>query len=336
MQVILKDIFLMDKGTSASTKFEWDEDIVGYRMDHPESMDWLIGHIHSHNTMTVFFSPTDWAELNDNCTNHNYYLSIIVNNYMDIVGKIAFTGDPSVFICQNEHGESYELVIEANCVNPFMFVYKCEFNMPRNNITVPREFQERTEVIEKKAAERWKTVQDAIQVEGVKKNNRIISYDDNKSSFPDWNGSKYKGAREVPEIIPDELDYVYGYGYADTHEDDTIFGAYLLRLGIIDSEDEGMSSIIEDLECMIINGELYAKAVVRYLPTLYLTFFKDKINKMISDKERADYFDKIMDGLINELKEEASKVNYFHELVDELIDGIIEVKARLRTESVIK
>lgn len=44
-----------------------------------------IGHIHSHNTMGVFFSGTDWGELEDNAPNHNYYLSLIVNNFMDFL-----------------------------------------------------------------------------------------------------------------------------------------------------------------------------------------------------------------------------------------------------------
>lgn len=44
VKLVSKDILLMDKGSSAYTEYDWDEDIVEYRMNNPESMDWLVGH----------------------------------------------------------------------------------------------------------------------------------------------------------------------------------------------------------------------------------------------------------------------------------------------------
>jgi len=47
------------------------------------------GHVHSHNTMSVFFSPEDMSELNDRVKDHNMYFSIIVNVFGDKIAKVA-------------------------------------------------------------------------------------------------------------------------------------------------------------------------------------------------------------------------------------------------------
>ena len=85
MVVTLVDVFLMDKGTGGYTEYLFDGTIVMHMMKNPELNRCLRGHIHSHNDMSVFFSDTDWSELNDNCPNFNFYLSLIVNNYMEMM-----------------------------------------------------------------------------------------------------------------------------------------------------------------------------------------------------------------------------------------------------------
>src|SRR5210317_1332619 len=36
VEFILKDIYLMDKGSAAFTSYELDEELIGYKMDNPE------------------------------------------------------------------------------------------------------------------------------------------------------------------------------------------------------------------------------------------------------------------------------------------------------------
>jgi hypothetical protein len=38
----------MHKGSAGYTEYDYDEEVVGFRMDNPESLKWKIGHIHSH------------------------------------------------------------------------------------------------------------------------------------------------------------------------------------------------------------------------------------------------------------------------------------------------
>ena len=86
------DIYPMDMGSSAYTEYDFSEEVFDYYEKHPERFGMKYGHIHSHHSMGAFFSGTDSQELIDNCVNHSYYISVIVNNNEDIVAKIAIPG----------------------------------------------------------------------------------------------------------------------------------------------------------------------------------------------------------------------------------------------------
>lgn len=89
------DIYPMDKGTGAATNYIFDpETVVDAFEANPDWMEkeYKIGHIHSHNTMNVFFSGTDMGELHDNAPNHDFYVSLIVNNKNEMTAKCAFVG----------------------------------------------------------------------------------------------------------------------------------------------------------------------------------------------------------------------------------------------------
>lgn len=75
-----KDIFLMDVGSATYTEFETSPDIMAYMMDNPELMDSQTGLIHSHDTMSTFFSATDLNTLLDEGSSRNHFVSLIVNN----------------------------------------------------------------------------------------------------------------------------------------------------------------------------------------------------------------------------------------------------------------
>lgn len=144
MVIEIKDILPLDKGSSAFTSYALDGRFVDYMMDNPEAMDWHVGHIHSHNVMRVFFSGTDNAELQDNAPMHNFYLSMIVNNYMDIIAKIAVQGQaqkkvPKVpVMALDEEGNPYVFQKRDFKVDfKYLFTYDCEIQANITKISVP-------------------------------------------------------------------------------------------------------------------------------------------------------------------------------------------------------
>lgn len=87
------DIYPMDKGSSGYTEYDIGEEIFDYYEKHPKRFGMKYGHIHSHHNMNAYFSGTDMQELKDNCINHSYYVSLIVNNMGKMVAKIAIVGE---------------------------------------------------------------------------------------------------------------------------------------------------------------------------------------------------------------------------------------------------
>lgn len=144
-----KEILLMDVGTKAHTEYKFTGEVSGFIMDN-NLMMCKYGHIHSHNTMGVFFSGEDDGELNRNCDTHNYYLSLIVNNYMDMIAKVVFASTPATFSCPDEHGEVYSLSVQG--LKKLMFVYDCKIVMPEV-ITVTDDFRTRLAEIKRRTAE---------------------------------------------------------------------------------------------------------------------------------------------------------------------------------------
>lgn len=125
----VEDIYLMDKGTGAHTSHDYnDEDVAEAFETYPEYMDMKLGHIHSHNSMNVFFSSTDKDELLDNVSNHLYYLSLIVNNKGEMCAKVAYEGKQILknkTTLKNKLGNwvttSFSKPVEKNV----MFVHEC-------------------------------------------------------------------------------------------------------------------------------------------------------------------------------------------------------------------
>ena len=167
--IVLRDIIPLDKGTQAFTSYNNFEELLKYFdevIDTQPTLEEdyqngkvLIGHIHSHNTMAVFFSGTDNQELVDNCENHFYYLSLIVNNFMDFCCKIAIhaTVDFSTdvpYTAKNELGNSYDLnTTTITYKKEKMLLYDCKITTEKEDIIVPETFMGRVKGIIQKAAE---------------------------------------------------------------------------------------------------------------------------------------------------------------------------------------
>lgn len=140
----LENILPMHKGTSGYTEYELGESVIEYMMENEEAENWKMGHIHSHNTMNVFFSGTDWSELEDNAPNHNFYLSLIVNNFMDFCAKVCFIAesDKAQFTAKDENGKRYHYSLDEVSETKLV-VYDCDIESPVNVIEVEDDFRDK-------------------------------------------------------------------------------------------------------------------------------------------------------------------------------------------------
>ena len=85
------EVFPMSKGSSVAVEQSPDVAIaqhLGKYLTKGE-MPPKYGTIHSHHSMGVFFSGTDYNDLEENAKLHNYYLSIVVDNYGKLHGHIG-------------------------------------------------------------------------------------------------------------------------------------------------------------------------------------------------------------------------------------------------------
>jgi hypothetical protein len=147
-KITLKTILPLDMGSAAYTEYNLDERFMDFiEEDFEERCTWKLGHIHSHNSMAVFFSGTDMAELNDNAPAHNFYLSLIVNNAMDFLAKVAFIGEAKKDIKQvpytakNVQGLDYIIEkqdFEVN--NQKLFIFDCDIYSDLQELSVTEDF----------------------------------------------------------------------------------------------------------------------------------------------------------------------------------------------------
>jgi len=147
-KITLKTILPLDMGSQAYTEYNLDERFMDFvEEDFEERCTWKLGHIHSHNSMAVFFSGTDMAELNDNAPAHNFYLSLIVNNAMDFLAKVAFIGEAKKDIKQvpytakNVQGHDYIIEkqdFEVN--NQKLFIFDCDIYSDLQELSVTEQF----------------------------------------------------------------------------------------------------------------------------------------------------------------------------------------------------
>lgn len=147
-KITLQQILPMDIGTAGYTEYEITGDVTKFMRENDAlEKDWKMGHIHSHHSMTVFFSGTDQSELEDNSEHHNFYLSVIVNNKGDITGKVGITAESNIsenntsisYIARDEDDEEYSIEDVVVRSEKKFFEYNCEFFLEEEE-TVSQEF----------------------------------------------------------------------------------------------------------------------------------------------------------------------------------------------------
>lgn len=83
-------IYPMNIGSSTYTEFDYSSEVMNAYDLNDELIECSQGMLHTHHSMSTFFSGTDTDELLSNCKNFNYYISLIVNFDKNYKCKIAF------------------------------------------------------------------------------------------------------------------------------------------------------------------------------------------------------------------------------------------------------
>lgn len=265
----------MHKGTTTYTEYDYgDENLIGFLMDNMERRMDRIGHIHSHNTMNVFFSGTDEEELIGNSFNHDYYLSFIVNNYMDVTAKIAFTGltEPQEvqvnYNCKAENGKNYKIPAEKFVVQKeAVFVTDCEIIVPEEEIlVVPKGFSDRVDFIIQEAKNRALVLAEKNKANA---NNKNFGGTGNNKSFNGWENLNQSFAKEKQFNVP-SLD-----------EGTRNFIFFLLNFGNepdypISKEDDLIDTALENYYMVVTDVEEYTNSIINMYTALYDKFFDPK------------------------------------------------------------
>lgn len=311
MEVVLKDILPMDKGTSGFTEYNLDKRFVDYLMDNPEAMMWKAGHIHSHNTMPVFFSGTDTDELHDNSSNYDFYLSLIVNNFMDFKAKIATIGHAKVesivaqYNATDENGEVYGIDEGKFYVDvKRMYTYECEIVSSIEQIDAPDYFKNGVKHILKPKVTTPVVNKDLKSGKGWQKNE--------KKKFVQ-KPFENKKKQQTPEEMLDEKYQEFADFYVEelfpTQSETELFIMALFNLSGIMSLHDTMESILGGVTELEIDEHEIAMNILDSCVDVYAKFYPERnvdefaldimaVNEVLEDfKEEYSY----MPGTIKSL-----------------------------------
>jgi hypothetical protein len=288
-KITLKTILPLDMGSQAYTEYNLDERFMDFiEEDFEERCTWKLGHIHSHNSMAVFFSGTDMAELNDNAPAHNFYLSLIVNNAMDFLAKVAFIGEAKKDIKQvpytakNVQGHDYIIERQDFEVNTQkLFIFDCDIYSDLQELSVTEQFiNQVAKIMEPKPVKTFPKQVTTNQTKGWSRQ----SPNQNQKEIDAWN----EGFKKTPTLFSDwglptdkEIEDLADYDLKAQSIYD--FAKDLFNYGNANPEDE--DDTIEDVLDIIAEYELtpqeiaksiindYSKVFARHFPKASATDF---------------------------------------------------------------
>lgn len=317
-KITLKTILPLDMGSAAYTEYSLDERFMDFiEEDFEERCTWKLGHIHSHNSMGVFFSGTDMAELNDNAPAHNFYLSLIVNNAMDFLAKVAFIGEAKKDIKQvpytakNVQGHDYIIEkqdFEVN--NQKLFIFDCDIYSDLQELSVTEQFiNQVAKIMEPKPVKKFPSQTNNQNQFGKgwsrKDEKEIKRWNDsfsNPTLFDDWNSPYIPQTfldKELDDLVEHDLKAISIYNFAKD----------LFSYTNGNPEDE---ETIEDVLDILAEYELTPQELAKSVINDYAKTFA----KHFPDAKEADF------------------VQYTHETLDLLEDIVMlypEIRLTLRT-----
>lgn len=281
----------MDKGTKTFTGFDLDEDLIDFRMSNPESLKWKMGLIHSHNTMNTFFSGTDMEELNDTSEFHNYYLSLIVNNFMDMTAKVAFRGKTNGFTCKNENGEDWTLSLTSD--REILFTFECDIKTEKEEIKVEKTFRERVdEIIEKAKKKVTRTV--------------VVNPTHTGKSWqrtPTHKSPHNSRIKQTDFSFDKPLIDLTKKAERGSIED---FARYVLRLGDDSVANDTLENALEDLSVVKLNITQFTGSIMEKYASLFEKYWDDFMMVNTDD----------MQTFINVTEEVVMEINEYSEIYD--------------------
>ena len=313
-KIILEDILPLHKGTSTYTEYTFDERVVEYMMENEHLEECKIGHIHSHNTMGVFFSGTDWSELEDNAPNHNYYLSLIVNNFMDFCAKVCFIAEAKNetfnFEAKDEQGKRYTVSSGNYSVPPKLIVYDCDIDSPKKNIEVNQTFSQKVKGIIEKAE---KVISNTTK--SFSKNTSIKPGESWSQTNREFNFNKKEEIIERPDTIADVIE-------SEIEE----FTMFVINTGNPIDNFSNLEDICKYYEGFNITGSMLAGNVANTYVKSYETYFA----MYEDDAEDPIIIEKAMQEVIWELEHVVKTTNSFN--VQKMLEPSIEVMKKILVE----
>jgi len=300
MKIILQDILPLDMGNAGYTEYTLDDRFTDYLMENEERMDWSVGHIHSHHCMRVFFSGVDQDELIENAPNHNYYVSLIVNNYMDFEAKIGFTAKIAKnfgkvpYTSLDENGKSYNsFVTDLNYEENKVFVYQCDVIVPEERYSVPSDFSSAVaEIMKPKPTPKPEPVKalpayqkPVIQLKPEQK--KIVE----KMKTP-LDKSKLSERSKMVDALISNLPFTT---YEDLTENDmgdpiVRFISEVMKISVPLEPKEDLDTVLSTLEDLEIDAYDLAEKTLSYFTDVYERHFPDSTDdEFIVDSEEAAY-----------------------------------------------
>lgn len=328
MEIDLIEVFPMDKGTSVATDYDFDDNEIKHRMKNDHLDDCFIGLIHSHNKMGVFFSGTDMSELEDNAPNHNFYLSLIVNNALDYCAKVCFVAVADKneynlpFTAKDESGSTYVLEnIGFQPVKDKLVIINCDVVYPDEGIT--EDFLEAVEDISTykpyvaPGYRHYSTYKHYPSKVGDRSIANRVSTNTKKNSKGKvfrYIGPEVKGEKELEdnfqeyirkqfeqyedEEVEDKQQYLSSNSYKFDDEVEA-FTLFLLNMGNPLKDEVFIDEVLDNDRNADKSGEEIAEDILKEYGRLYEQFFKGYFNN-----QDIYIFKDVLDCIINDLEAE--------------------------------
>jgi hypothetical protein len=279
-KIEIEDILPLDVGTSVFTSYDLDNRFIDYLMEDPKRMKFKVGHIHSHNIMSVFFSGTDMEELNDSASAYNYYLSLIVNNYMDMTAKVAFVANATAtiqkvdYVSLDENGKPFSMSQkDFTFEKEILYMYDCGITVPSIDIVVEDSFAKKVAVLlVPKPVVKHVPIKPLIPVV-----NRILPVHTPKGA-PQSSLNKYKDFFSGSEFssLADLIDDEDDEDYEESAEKLLSFATSLFSNSTQLLSDETLDEVLLSLLDMEVDPTDIAKKVLDVYATNYSNQFPEK------------------------------------------------------------
>jgi len=192
-------IFPCDIGTSGGTSF----DIMNHfdaldELYDLESNDYKQAIIHTHHSMSTFFSGTDWSDLTGSAESEfkrGWCLSVIVNYAMDIQAKICWVEESKIDIPEYviparqieimQFGKKTPVIVQPERIIPASSTSEVKHHIVDCNIFIQSNLNEQIAKLEKIRSERPKPVYKTIGKD------KVVIGQGNKNWFDDMDWNNY-------------------------------------------------------------------------------------------------------------------------------------------------